>query len=85
MCDRKIAEKIDKGEALVFTKARFYLSVAVILVSIIGSFITMQIRTETNIEDIKELKTDRYRIEEVQYNLKSLCNHFNVKYIEHDR
>ena len=82
MCDRKVIEKIDKGEAIVFTKLKFYLSVIIIFASVVSAFSYMKYQIDNNSKKIGEFEHKIKGLDEIRYNLKSLCEQNGVKYIE---
>ncbi len=82
MCNPKIIEKIDKGEAIIFTKLRFYLTLFVIFATVISSFALMKYKIDENSRKIDKFHEKIKGIDEIRYNLKSLCEKSGVKYIE---
>lgn len=86
-------EKIKKYDALVFRKKSFYVGTAIVLlsmfVSIVMSFNTNVIGTkqntkniQVNCEEIEHIKERLSVLDRIEYNLKSLCEKNQVKYIE---
>ena len=86
--------KVQKNsEAMVFRKTSFFITTAItlliLLISIVTAFATVSVNVDSNtakidvnkcvIQDIQQQLNILNRIE---YNLKSLCEESNVKYIE---
>ena len=82
MCNQKIIDKIDRGEAIIFTKLRFYLSLFILFATVISSFALMKYKIDENTKKIDEFQKKISGIDEIRYNLKSLCEKNGVKYIE---
>jgi hypothetical protein len=58
------------------------ISVLVILVSVVVSFTTVWERAEQNRVDIAEIQDNMGDMTEIKINIKRLCEHFDVEYLE---
>lgn len=67
---------------LVLNRLQLALSVLVIVVSIAVSFATVWEKAETNKRDIIEIKQNTNDITEIKLNIKRLCEHFDVDYLD---
>lgn len=77
----KIETKYD-GNNVVMGKLQLALSVLVLVVSIAVSFTTVYEKAETNKQDILEIKQNTSDITEIKLNIKRLCEHFDVDYLD---
>ena len=82
MCDKKIIEKIDRGEVLILKKIHLIFAIIVIIVSFTTSYAITRRKTETNEKRIEALECDHILIREIQANVKQLVEKNRLKYIE---
>jgi hypothetical protein len=82
MCDPKIIEKIDNGQAIVFTKARLYIWIITLIVAFTVTITTVKLQAQNNTERICKIEEELKPMKEIQFNLKKLCEHFEIQYTE---
>lgn len=79
--------KCDDG--IVFNRIKLYVTAIVLIATVVSTFAFVQYKVEENAEDIEKickrterLETQTRLIDEIRYNLRSLCEKQGVNYIE---
>jgi len=82
MCDPKIIKKIDNGDAIVISKVRLYIWMISLIIAITAAFTTVKLQAANNADKICVIEKKVEPMNEIQFNLRKLCEHFEIKYTE---
>ena len=82
MCKQEVIDKINNGQAIVISKVRLYIWIATLLIAITIAFTTVKLQAISNTERLCQIENKTAKVQEIQFNLKKLCEHFDIKYTE---
>ena len=82
MCKQKIIDKIDSGEALVFSKIKLMITIIILIVTFTTAFAITKYRVDQLEKKICYIEENRRILKEVQMNVKQITNHLELEYIE---